>query len=57
MRTKFQSENLIGRPRRRRKDNIKVDIEIECEGVDWIKVAHDRALLFGPIKGWHFLSS
>jgi hypothetical protein len=32
-----------GRPRRRWEDNIKMDLrEIECGGMDWIDLAHDR---------------
>jgi hypothetical protein len=32
-----------GRPRRRREDNKKIDLqEVECEGVDWIDAARDR---------------
>jgi hypothetical protein len=34
---------LVGRPRRRWVDNIKMDLrEIGWDGVDWIGMAHDR---------------
>jgi hypothetical protein len=33
----------LGRPRRRRVDNIKMDLrEIGWDGVDWIELAQDR---------------
>ena len=33
----------MGRPRRRWEVNIKMDLqEVECGGVDWIKLAQDR---------------
>jgi len=33
----------LGRPRRRRDDNIKLDLhEVECGGIDWIEVAQVR---------------
>ena len=31
-----------GRPRRRWKDNIKMDLEVGCGSVDWIELAQDR---------------
>jgi hypothetical protein len=32
-----------GRPRRRRKDNIKMDLhKVGCGGMDWIELAQDR---------------
>ena len=32
-----------GRPRRRWKDNIKMDLqEVVCEGMDWIELAQNR---------------
>jgi hypothetical protein len=38
-----EGKRPLGRPRRRRVNNIKMDlIEIELDGVDWIDVAHDR---------------
>jgi hypothetical protein len=33
---------LLGRPRRRWEDNIKMDLqELGCEGMDWIEMTHD----------------
>jgi len=33
----------LGRPRRRREDNIKMDLqEVEFGGVDWIELAQDK---------------
>jgi hypothetical protein len=40
---KPEGEIPLGRPRRRRLDNIKVDLlEIGWGGVDWIGLAQDR---------------
>jgi hypothetical protein len=37
-----QGKRLLGRPRRRWKNNIKTDRrEIEWDGIDWIDLAHD----------------
>ena len=39
----FWLGNLRERPRRRWKDNIKVDLqEVVCGSMDWIEVAQDR---------------
>jgi len=33
----------LGKPRHRWEDNIKMDLqEVECGGMDWIELAHDR---------------
>ena len=40
---KFEGKRSLGRPRRRRKDNIKMDLqEVGSEGMDWIDLAQDR---------------
>jgi hypothetical protein len=38
-----EGKRLLGRPRRRCEDNIKMDLrEIVIDGVNWIQLAHDR---------------
>jgi len=40
---KPQGKRPLGRPRHRWEDNIKMDLqEVGCEGMDWIKLAHNR---------------
>jgi hypothetical protein len=40
---KPECKRLLGRPRRRRKDNIKLDLrEIGIEGANWIQLAQYR---------------
>jgi hypothetical protein len=40
---KPEGKRPLRRPRRRGEDNIKMDLqEVECEGIDWIDVAHYR---------------
>ena len=40
---KPEGKRSLGRPRRRWKDNIKMDLqEVGCEGMDWIELAQDR---------------
>ena len=40
---KPEGKKLLGRPRRRWKDNIQTDFEeMECGGTDWIELAQDR---------------
>jgi hypothetical protein len=40
---KPEGKRPLGRPRRRRKGNIRMDLrEISWEGVGWIHVAQDR---------------
>jgi len=40
---KPEGKRLLGRPRRRCEDNIKMDIQEErCGSMDWIDLAQDR---------------
>ena len=40
---KHRGERSMGRPRRRRKNNNKVDLqEVGCGVIDWIELAQDR---------------
>jgi hypothetical protein len=39
---KLEGKRPLGRPRHRREDNIKVDLQEECGGMDWIELAWDR---------------
>jgi hypothetical protein len=40
---KPEGKRPLGSPRRRREDNIRMDLrEIGWEGVDWIHLAQDR---------------
>jgi len=40
---KPEGKRPLGGTRRRREDNIKMDLqEVDCEGVDWIDLAQDR---------------
>jgi hypothetical protein len=40
---KPSGNKLLGRPRRRWEDNIKMDLqEVGCGGMDWIEQAQDR---------------
>jgi hypothetical protein len=40
---KREGKRPLGRPKRRRDDNITVDFqEVGCEGMDWIELAKDR---------------
>jgi hypothetical protein len=40
---KVEGKRPLGRPRRRREDIIKMDLqEIECGGMEWIEVAQGR---------------
>jgi hypothetical protein len=40
---RLEGKRLLGRPRRRWEDNIKLDLrEIEIDGANWIQLAQDR---------------
>ena len=40
---KPEGKRPLGRPSRRWEDNIKMEPqEVECKGMDWIDLAHDR---------------
>ena len=40
---KPEGKKLLGRPKHRWEDNIKIDLqEVRCEGMDWIDLAEDR---------------
>jgi len=54
---KPEGKRLLGRRRRRWKDNIKMDLqEVGCGGLEWIELAQDRerwrAVLNAVLNTW-----
>jgi hypothetical protein len=48
---KSEGRRLLGRPRRRWEDNIRMDLrEVGWEGVDWMHLAQDREKLRAFVK-------
>ena len=39
---KPEGKRPLGRPRHRRVDNIRMDLQVGCEYMDWIGLAQDR---------------
>jgi hypothetical protein len=39
---KPEGKRPLGRPRREWEDNIKMDLEVGCGGIDWIELAQNR---------------
>ena len=39
---KSEGKGPLGRSRRRWEDNIMMDVEVGCGGMDWIDLARDR---------------
>jgi hypothetical protein len=47
-----EGKTPVGRPRRRREDNIKLDLrEIGIDGANWIRLAQDR------VRWWAFVNT
>ena len=48
---KPEGKRPLGRPRHRREDNIKMDLqEGGCAGMDWIELAQDRDRLLSLVN-------
>ena len=49
---KPEGKRLLGRPRRRWDDNIKMNLqEVGCGGMDWIELAQDRDRWWAFVNG------
>ena len=48
---KPEGKRPLGRPRGRREDNIKMDLQkVGCGGVDWIKLAQNRDMWWALVN-------
>ena len=47
---KPEEKRPLGKPRRRREDNIKMDLKMGCGGTYWIDLNQDRALVNAVMK-------
>jgi hypothetical protein len=47
---KTEGKRSLGRSRRRWEDNIKVDLEVGCEGMGWIHLAQDKGQVEGTCE-------
>jgi hypothetical protein len=48
---KPEGKRALGKPRRRREDNIKIDLqEVGCGDMDWIELAQNRDIWLGLLS-------
>ena len=48
---KPERRRILGRPKRRWENNIKIDLrEVGCGGMDWIELVQDKARLWALVN-------